>query len=101
MIAIDDLLMTVLSMLIGALITCVTSRCYYEKAGKDLQQTADELNKSTNRVLRWLDLEGKDVSVVYDKDGNVLGLARGTTMSDQVSISARPISGELKTPAPQ
>ena len=87
----------VLLMLSGALITLVTSRHYYERAGKELQRTADELKETSNRVLRWLELEGKDVTVVYDKHGNVLGLARSTALTEEVQLSVTPISGVLES----
>lgn len=64
---------TFLSVLVGALVTFVAARLYYQKAGKDLYKEASELRRLNNLTLRAM-AEAGLCEFNIDKDGHIRGL---------------------------
>lgn len=86
-----------LSTLAGALITWVVSRNYYKRAGDELKAEAARLQRTSELILRWLELRGEDVSVLRDEAGRPAGLSRTIGVADALSVGAQPVGGELRT----
>lgn len=69
---------TVISVLIGALITWFVSLLYYKKAGRDLSREAAEL-KRLNKIM-LLGMEHNNwLKLSKDKEGNILGFEQSIT----------------------
>jgi hypothetical protein len=75
---------TVLSVIIGGLITAYFSRRYYVKASGDLTKEAEELKQETDKLrrltimlMRLLDQAGL-IPIKWDEQGNPLMTASGT-----------------------
>jgi hypothetical protein len=64
---------TFLSVLVGALVTFVAARIYYQKASKDLFDEAQELRRLNNLTLRAMEEAGL-CEFNTDENGNVRGL---------------------------
>lgn len=64
---------TGLSVLIGALVTLIAARIYYQKASTDLVKEAQELHKLNILMLRALEQAGL-AEFSRDSDGNICGL---------------------------
>jgi hypothetical protein len=64
---------TFLSVLVGALVTFMAARIYYQKASKDLFKEAAELRRLNNLTLRAMEEAGL-CEFKTDQDGNVQGL---------------------------
>ncbi len=67
----SNVLITVLSVLVGGLITAYFSRRYYVKASEDLKQETDHLKRYNIMLLRLLDQAGL-IPVKWDEQGNPL-----------------------------
>lgn len=68
-----DYLPTFLSVLVGALVTFVAARIYYQKASKDLFHEASELRRLNTLTLQAM-AEAGLCEFTRDADGNIRGL---------------------------
>jgi hypothetical protein len=68
-----EIILTVFSMTIGALITWWVSKHYYQKAGKELQTEASELKKLNTLMLRAMEKAGL-AKFYRDEHGNLKGI---------------------------
>jgi hypothetical protein len=75
-------------MAIGALITWLVSKHYYQKAGKELEIEASELKKLNTLMLRAMENAGL-AEFNRDEHGNIKGMV--------INLSAK-IVGNSKTP---
>ena len=62
---------TIVSVLVGAVITFLVSRHYYKRAGDDLRLEAQSLHKQTQLIL--VSLEQADLVVLARDGGEVVG----------------------------
>ena len=69
---------TVLSVIVGSLITAYFSWRYYLKASADLTKEADNLRSLTIMLMRLLDQAGV-IPIKWDKNGNPLMTVTATT----------------------
>lgn len=88
---------TVASILIGSAITWLVTWYYYKRAGDDLKAKSDELRRTNEMVLRWLETEGKNIKIIRNKDDRPVGLARSASVTDSLSASCTIQGGELKS----
>jgi hypothetical protein len=70
----DNLILTVLSVLVGGLITWVASYVYYKKAGDELRSEVDKLRGLAELVLYIQLHPDADVSPKSDEQGRIIGL---------------------------
>ena len=68
-----EILLTISSMAIGALITWWVAKHYYQKAGKELEVEASELKKLNTLMLRAMENSGL-AKFNRDKNGNIKGM---------------------------
>ena len=68
-----EIILTIISMAIGALITWWVSKHYYQKAGKELEIEASELKKLNTLMLRAMENAGL-TEFNRDEHGNIKGL---------------------------
>jgi hypothetical protein len=68
-----EILISILSMAIGAIITWLVSKHYYQKAGQELKIEATELKKLNTLMLRALENAGL-TKFNRDKNGNITGM---------------------------
>jgi uncharacterized membrane protein YciS (DUF1049 family) len=68
-----SLLLTVLSMIIGAAITWLVARHYYIRAGKELKQESAELRRLTTLVLHSME-DTNLAELNRDSSGRIIGL---------------------------
>lgn len=90
---------TIISILIGATITWLVSRYYYKKAGGELKAEANNLQRTNEMILRWLEVDGNNIRIIRDDDGKPDSLARTDTVTDSISVSCVPLGGELRSVA--
>ena len=62
------------SVLLGAGVTWLAAWWYYAKAGKELQEEAEKLRKTSDLIVYCLANPEADVTPKYDKEGHVVGL---------------------------
>jgi hypothetical protein len=79
---------TFLSILVGALVTFIAARFYYQKASKDLFNEAMELRRLNGLILRAMEEAGL-CELNTDEDGNVRGLKISLSGHIQASSSMR------------
>lgn len=82
---------TIISVLIGALITLVVAHVYYKKAGEELREEASELRKLNTLMLRALENAGL-ADFGRDSEGNITGLV--IKLSGEAKSSSK-ATGEL------
>lgn len=66
-------MITVISMFIGAVITLLAAKYYYQKASKDLETEASELKKLNILMLKAMESAGL-VKFNRDENGNIKGM---------------------------
>jgi hypothetical protein len=64
---------TAVGILIGAAITWLVSRNYYQKAGRELREEAEKLRKKIDMVLRALEIAGL-VTLNRGANDEILGI---------------------------
>lgn len=85
----SNILVTILSVLIGGLITAYFSRRYYVKASEDLKQETDSLKQLTRMLMLMMHDAGL-IEVEWAKDGNPIRVVRlGGEIRGQGSFSGR------------
>ena len=80
---------TLLGVVIGGVITFLTSRWYYHRASEDLRQEAKELRHYlgiTLQVLQALSDNRHSFVINWDEHGRPLGMSYHVTTTDQDSI---------------
>ena len=80
---------TLLGIVIGGVITFLTSRWYYHRASEDLRQEAKELRHYlgiTLRVLQALSDNGRSFVINWDEHGKPIGVSYHARTTDQVNI---------------
>jgi hypothetical protein len=82
-----EIILTFISMAIGALITWWSAKHYYQKAGKELETEASELKKLNTLMLRALENAGL-AKFNRDEHGNIKGMV--------IELSAK-IEGKSRT----
>ncbi len=87
----ESIISNVIGVLIGALITVLAARKYYEKASIDLAKEASELKYLNELMLRGMENAGL-AQFGRDENGNIKGLL--ITFSANVSCESS-ISGNL------
>lgn len=83
---------------LGSLFSVSLALWLSRKSSHELRREATQLRQSTDRVLRFLEMEGNGVSIVRDKNGAVIGLAFQETITDTMEASASVIDGSLERP---
>jgi len=86
---------TLISVLLGGVITWLAAWIYYKKAGDDLKKEAALLKKATAAIVYFLEHPDAEIEVRRDVYGNPVGLivsatghARGTSMAEGVAADA-------------
>lgn len=82
-----DIFLTLISMGIGGFVTWLVSQHYYKKAGEELKEEAKDLRTLSRMILRWLEVEGNNIEIKRDGNGNPVGLTRTAGTTDAVEIS--------------
>ena len=80
---------TLLGIVIGGVITFLTSRWYYHRASEDLRQEAKELRHYlgiTLRVLQALSDNGRSFVINWDEHGKPIGVSYHAPTTNQVNI---------------
>ena len=80
---------TLLGIVIGGVITFLTSRWYYHRASEDLRQEAKELRHYlgiTLRVLQALSDNGRSFVINWDEHGKPIGVSYHAPTTDQDNI---------------
>ena len=65
---------TILSVIVGGLITWLVSWIYYKRAGDELRDEAGSLRAATNAILYIQQNPGAKVEIQRDNRGHVIGL---------------------------
>lgn len=88
-----DVLLTLISIGVGALVTGFVAKYYYERASKDLKTEAAALRKMVNTIGRAMQSEGL-VEFGFDENGELSGVVhklsgtgRGTSHASAKEIS--------------
>ena len=81
------MMMSFVSVLIGAFVAWLVAWFYYKKAGDELKKEAASLHCTVGIILRWLEAGGKNVLVIHDQDGKPTGLNYSLSLSDSVSAT--------------
>ena len=74
---------TLISLLVGGVITCYVAKHYYERASRDLRVEAEELRKLNDLILKNLEHAGL-VKLSRDAQGNVTGFQITLSVHDAV-----------------
>lgn len=91
------MIVTIISVLIGAAITWFVSWYYYKRAGDGLKVEAEKLQYTNEMILRWLEVDGNNIRIIRDDAGKPVSLARTAGVTDSISISSIALDGELRT----
>jgi hypothetical protein len=83
--------------LAGAIVTWLVGWRYYKRAGDELKAEAAHLQRTSELILRWLELRGERISVIRDDAGRPTGLNHRLDLVDSLSGAGRPLGGELHT----
>ena len=83
---------------IGAGITWFAAWWYYRKAGNELRVEAKELRKISKMILRWQEVDGKNIKLVRDEDGEPQFTARTVVITDAIQSRTTPVGGTLAPP---
>jgi hypothetical protein len=65
---------TMVSVLLGGLITWLTAWVYYRKAGEDLKDEAALLRKANAAIIYYLEHPDAEIKARYDVEGNLVDL---------------------------
>ena len=80
---------TILSVVVGGLITWLVSWVYYKRAGNELRDEAASLRAATNAILYIQQNPGAKVEVQRDGKGDIAGLLVNIEGHATVSFIAR------------
>ncbi len=83
-----NVVIALLSILVGGVITWLVSRFYYVRASRDLAKEADKLRaltelmlrgmESTNRVKYNRDPQGEPIGIIFEESGGVISHPSGS-----------------------
>ena len=80
---------------IGAAITWLAAWWYYRKAGNELRDEAKGLRKLSKMILRWLEVDGKNIKLVRDEEGEPQATARTIELTEALQIGVTLVSGSM------
>lgn len=83
---------------IGAGITWIAAWWYYRKAGNELRDEAMGLRKLSKMILRWQEVDGQNIKLVRDEDGEPQGIARTVELTDAIQSRGNFVGGTMVTP---
>jgi hypothetical protein len=89
----NSILLTIISMAVGAIITWIVAKYYYEKASNDLKEEAQKLRTLNTLILRALESAGI-ASFNKDQGGEIKGLI--IKLSSNLNSKSRTSDIELK-----
>ncbi len=95
---IETIISTVIGVIIGGIITWITSRYYYQRSGKELKEEAGKIRSLNTMILESLEQAGL-AEIARDESGKIIGLKRLNihpqsveviTMVDELTLKVNP-----------
>lgn len=83
----QNIITTLVGLIVGGYITYKVSKTYYEKASIELRDQSERLVNATNIILRALE-EGNIAEYTRDESGNIKGLVIHLKQSINASTSS-------------
>lgn len=87
---------TLVSVLLGGLITWLAARVYYKKAGEDLKEEAALLRKANIAIVYLLEHPDAKIEVRRDTEGNPIGVNFSTVGNAVGRSNVKGITGDAK-----